>query len=186
MDEFNALLYGAPTREFVNYANNGMVNLMSTVNEKARGYFKEAGNFFSNKYTSNEAIDRIKDVYLRAGQTIGQDTITYMQDPRYSKPLMQRFIMSHPRYYKLAQDKHINGFNETITLDHREEPYENEDYNMVMDGWLTVDSKNEYPVEYITTEEALSTSEQIAIMDTWDECAIMMSEDIDPTEAMTN
>ena len=159
-----------------------MGNMVNVVNDNVRGYIESTNQFFKDKYISDEAIARIKDTYLRAGQTTNLDVITYMSDPTYSKPLMQRYIMSHPTNYNLAKNNHINGFNETLNLDDRSNPEDNEDYLKVTDGWIMTDSLNEYPIEFINTEPELSIGEQLAIIDTWDECAALIAAGIDFSE----
>lgn len=193
-DVEKAILYRPPSRSLYNFLQDNYQHAMNYVRDVGNGFIDNLKSLY-NKYTSEEAIQRTKDILYSTGMHFSQDVIAPIEYNQLNNAnlIMQRYMMAHPKVGDLYRRGMLHGFSETF-FDREPDTYGEDrlDYGRVMDGVLQFDEEGNGFVEYfiqndtIYDELDLTETEQFTLADMYSLVTAAISNGLDPTDPNNN
>ncbi len=189
-EAFNALVYGQPTQDMLNYIDHSMGQVKDKLGDLGTNFMNRANELY-NRFSSNEAIMKSKHILNRAGIHVSDDVIYYIPEEKIYNPNieMQHWIMSEPEIRHMYDRQLCNGYSETYFDydDHTAKPKERLEYMQVMDGVSTSDPFNkEDTVSFYSYDRdnrrEIDNIDRISILDTWRNAKNVLASGFDPTD----
>jgi len=186
----NALIYRPPDNRLLSFLNDNISKAVEYTSNAASGFANTVVNMY-NKFNSSESLNAAKLMLYNAGTHLNQDIIyPVMYDNLGNANLiMQRYIISEPQMNNLYTRNMCYGYQDTyVDIDKGSVGKDRLDYQNVMDGVLQHDNDgNGYFNYYSNSDDTiLHKFDKLAILETWDNVALMISNGLDPSDPDNN
>lgn len=192
-DAFRALVYPPPDTGLLNYLNNNLVQARDALGGIASSLVDTTQQLFE-KFNGNAVLNAGKTLLYSVGGHMGQNVIYPVAYDQLcnSNYIMQRYIMAEHTINKMYQRNTINGFDETyVDFEPDNKGTERMDYRNVMDGIVQFENDDAYVMHYshddggiyneLNEDGELPILDKLSILDTWENVALALANDIDPT-----
>lgn len=196
-DEFNALMYGQKHPGTLQFLQNQVTNISSTLNDAGRSFFAGARDVYE-RFNGENAMRLARAAMRKAGSAFQRDeirplfTIGEMQQAPLS---MQRFIMAEPTIRNMFHQQRCDGYSDTyIDLHPTAVGVDHYDYRRAMNH-MVVDSEDEeheyvcriFFDDLVDGDRELALDEKVDVLSTWDLMkAFMEKGGEDPTSAFAS
>jgi len=182
------LIYPPPDNNLLAYLNNNIQHGIEVLGNAGTSFMNNAAALYK-KYNSSEILNIGKQLLYSVGSHMNQNvivTVPYEMLPQ-ANYAMQGYIMEQPELNKLYHQNAINGYEATyIDPEPGIKGKDRLGYQQVMNGVLQFENTDEgmgFIEHYSNGEgiEDLDTYEQLSILKTWDNIALALANDLDPT-----
>ena len=184
----SVLIYPPPDNNLLNYLNTNLQQAKQAMGDIGSSFMDTASTLYE-KYNGSEILNAGKQLLYSIGSHMNQNVIvpvTYEMLPE-ANYAMQGYIMEQPELNKLYHQNAVNGYDATYIDPEPGIVGKNRlGYQQVMNGVLQFENTDEelgYIEYYNNSEdiEELELYEQLSILKTWDNVALALANDLDPT-----
>ena len=205
VDAFDALVFGAPMQNNLDYFNQQYQNFIQNANQfvgDLGAKFVQAASNIYNNYVSPTAIQRIKSI-LRQTDIHDEHSkaivpLMNLEDIQRASLTMQRWVMANPVVRERYHNQQLDGYSDTyLDMDPGSIGMTHYDYRMVTEGTVEIITNEHdepegtlYKQYFMDSElrdgdSLLDLGEKVDIKDTWSIVeAYLRKGDEDPTSSI--
>ena len=182
------LIYPPPDNNLLTYLNNNIQHGMEVLGNAGTNFMNNATALYQ-KYNGSEILNIGKRLLYSVGSHMNQNVIvpvSYEMLPQ-ANYAMQGYIMEYPELNRLYHQNAIDGYEATyIDPEPNVVGKDRLGYQQVMNGVLQFEDTDEGIgfIEHYSNSvgiEDLDIYEQLSILKTWDNVALAIANELDPT-----
>jgi len=183
---FNALLYGTPDENKLNYLQNNLTTAYQALGNAGSSFMSTMQTVY-DRFNSAEAINKAKSFIYGATGHVSDHLIYPIREEAMigqANITMQRYIMAHPEVAKLNDKSMCNGFEGTYFNMNSGSTIPVIEYRDVMDGMLEYEEDGSGMYTFYSSSDAteLEIIDKISILKTWNTVESLLNKGIDPTD----